>query len=308
MKKINLLLCGALLLGAGLFSSCTKDDTNDTTISFAGDTGFTAKDATVTAGGTFTVRWTIISSTKMGYMSILKDGSAYETWSMKEIPSASNTSYIAQETLVVPTTVGTYTYSFVVYDKDQVELARKSIVITVTAAVGNVTTLTTTLGSATRNTTDPSFYSIGTSQTYAYNATGAAANADFGYLYGDDNNTTNYATLFSPEWTSAQGLTQKITSPTHATKFAVSSVSAADFDAITTSDASIITAAASATSVFVNNLQVGGANAGKIIAFVSQSGRKGLIKVGAISSGSDATYPKASGTVALTIKVQTVAN
>jgi len=306
MKKINVLMLGVLVLFAGFFASCKKDAaTNDATISLAGDVGYTATDATVTGGGSFKIKWTATSSTDMGFITIAQDNVAYVGWNEKEIASGSKSTYIDEATIKVPASGGPYTYSIIIYGTgtNGTELARKDIVITIGTTTATVSILSTSLGSATWNTTDGSFYSIGTQLVYKYDATGAAANVDFGYMYGDAGGS-NLATIFSPEWASAQTLTQKITSPSKATKFVVTTLSASEFDAITETGNAIITSAVtSATAQYVNNLQVGGANAGKIIGFVLQNTKKGLIKFGTVTNGSNATYPQGSGTATFTIKV-----
>lgn len=142
MKKLTFYL---LLLAATavFFTSCNKDETNDAAISLAGDEGYTATDATVTAGATFKVKWTATcSTTNMAFVSITKDGTALAAWDKVEIPSASKSTYIAEATIEVPLNTGAYTYAIVIYDKDNVELASKSIVITVETAPIALTTVT----------------------------------------------------------------------------------------------------------------------------------------------------------------------
>jgi hypothetical protein len=272
MKKVNVLFLGVLVFFAGFLGSCTKDDTNDGAISLAGDTGYTAGDATVTAGGTFTVKWTATSTTDMKYVSITKDGDIIAAWNNIEIASSSSNTYINTATLTVPTTVGTYTFAIVIYDKSKVELARKSIVITVSAAAGQISTYASiNLGGSSSNY--GSYLDAETGSAYTLDQINASATVkssidiifDAGKLY----NTST-----------------AITSST-GTKFATSTITTAQFDA-STDDALF-----SALTASLDNITV---SAGTVVFFKTAGGKKGLIKVISLTS--------ASGTLTIAEKIQ----
>lgn len=300
MKKINLFILSIAVLAGGLFSSCTKEaDPEGPQIAFSNS----LTETTLAMGvSQWEVNATITSVAGLDQVKVFQVSAGGEDQLGEAITSFTDKNSFNLKVLVTNINVAT-TIKVSATDKNNVTNSKNFLIkITEAPALDKVTILTATLGSATRNLTDPSYYSIGTKTAYKYNATGASANVDFGYSYGDDNNTTNYATIFSPEWYTS---TQKITSPSNVTKFAITTLTVAEFDAITVSDDSkIVTAATGATLQFVNNLQVGASNDGKIIAFVTQSGKKGLIKVGTISKGTNVDFPYASGKVILNIKVQ----
>ena len=291
---MNRLLFGMLLVGSMLFVGCNKDTTNDTAISFAGDTGFTATDATVTAGGAFTVKWTATSSTNMGYFSILKDGSAYDVWSQKEIPNASKSTYIDQVTITVPLTTGTYTYAFVVFDNSKVELARKSIVITV-AAAGTINSYTDKIIGGSGNATIGSSFASADGTIYLLAAAKTnSSKIDFIYFYGD----VNLATLAAPSdvdvatvFTGTNGISTW--SVKNATKIQKVSI---DFTSITT-PAGIPDVSSTGASK-VNNLAIGDVLAFQTASTSSNANKKGLIKVTAITTGSND-----SGSITIQVKV-----
>ena len=280
MKKVNLLLFSVFVVLAGLVSSCTKDTTYDTCISFAGDTGYTAADATVTSGSTFKVKWTVTSSTNMAYFSILKDGSAYDVWSQKEIPSASKSTYIAEVTITAPLTAGTYTYDFVVYDKDKVELGRKSIVITVTAAVQLNSYTAKLLGA--QNNAAGSFFVSETGDVLLTSQLTTANRPKVDITYGINNSSS---TVMSASVRESLGF--PAFSNATETKYKASSL---DISAVTNADlVAIDFTSGAATSIVVAQSST--------YAFKNAAGKVGIFKVTVLVAGT-------SGSITIDVKVQ----
>ena len=109
---------------------------------------------------------------------------------------------------------------------------------------------------------------------------------------------TNQATIASPANSDAQSVFSGMSgwSTKNDTKFATTSITASDFDAIT-DDLGIVAAADGASATKANQL-----SAGDVVAFVTAStssnpGKKGLFKVVSIT-GTNA------GTMSITVKVQ----
>jgi hypothetical protein len=272
MKKINSLLIGVSILFAGFFTtSCNKDTTNDATIGLVAGTGYITESTSVTAGSTLKFKWTATSTPNMKYISIARDGVALsgDGWSMKEINSSYENAYNGEASLTAPLSGGPYVYSIIVYDKDQTELARVEVTITITAAAGPINTLDSrTFGSG----SNPSYYDVETNTVYNYtDASGTAVKPTIDFVYDSDK-----------VWG-----TSTLTSSTGAT-FAETSITTAQFDAAT-DDALFASISTSATSVT--------AAANKVIAFTLKSGKKGLMKITNFVSGTN-------GSITFVIKVQ----
>lgn len=280
MKKFNLLFLGALVLFAGFFSSCKKDETNDASISLAGDTGYTASDATVTAGDAFKVKWTATSTIDMSYISITKDDNAITGWDEKEIASASKSTYIGEATINVPLSGGPYTYAIVVFDKNKVELARKEIVITIAAAAAPLTSYTAKLLGGPSNSVGSLFVSA-TGTILKQTEVTATNGPTIDITYGVNSSTP---TIISASVRGSQGYTA-ITGATE-TKYIASSL---DFATVTSAQVAAIDFASAVTSIAVAQ--------GNTYAFKNAAGKIGLFKVTAIVAGN-------SGSCTIDVKVQ----
>jgi len=266
MKKLTLIAI-ALVAMAATFTSCKKDTTNDAAISLAGDTGYTATDATVAPGATFTVKWTATcTTTNMAFVSITKDGAAQIGWTDKEIASSSESTYVDQATLTAPLNVGAYVYAIVIEDKDKAELVSKSITITVSGPVVNLDTYTNLkMGGSDSNF--GSYLDAETGSVYTLTmlndpSQGAARKATVDMLFDISNlaNKDLAGTLF-PGGTG--------------TKFATSTLTAANFDALINDNSF------SSLTATLDNIEI---TVGDVVFFVTGGGKKGYIKVIAMTS------------------------
>jgi len=293
-------MLGVLILFAGFFASCSKDTTNDATISLAGDTGYTATDATVPANGTFTVKWTATSSVDMKYVSITKDDGILASWNYIEIASGSSNTYIDQATISVPASGGPYTYAIIIYDKDKNELTRKSLVITIgSTATLNSYSATLYNGLWYTDSGNGAFIDLETGTTYSQTSSSAIlsstdqAKVDLLYWYG----TSTTYTLASPNDATAQGAdgaaATKSWTVRNATKLKVVTITQT-WDNLTASDID------SYATSFGSDTKITGLSVGKIIAFQTVGGKNGLIRVDALNGTSGSKTDNAN----LSIKVE----
>lgn len=286
MKKINLLLLGVLVLFAGFFGSCKKDEDDENTFDFFGGSYIDA-DVTVAPGASLPFKFTASTTTKMSYIEIEMTGYGV-VWD-EEIPSASDESYTKEVTLTAPSNPGTYTYNFVIYDNDDNELISKSIVVTVSATANFSSYTGKLLYVPSAGKTSMTYFASSTGDTYSYNGIGTnSSKVDWGYYYG----TTAKHTFFA--LTDQPSLGYDITSWTkNATKF--KKLTGVNF-ANTTTSAAIETAVGTiGTSGVVDNLAVN-----DVIGFRTAAGKYGLILITAKSADSNA-----EGTnITFSVKVQ----
>lgn len=173
-------------------------------------------------------------------------------------------------------------------DKDDITNSA-SFTIHIPAAPAIQTWTGKTLG-AQSSSTGSFFASVDGTVMTLTQATSNQAKADFAYYYGD----VNLATLAAPDDASLNGGTGNFTwcqswTTKNQTRFTLTTLTTAEFDAAT---AATINALADPAESKVSSLAQG-----KVIAFKTASGKKGLIKVTSITTG-------ASGSITLDVKVQ----
>ncbi len=173
-------------------------------------------------------------------------------------------------------------------DKDN-QTASKNFTINHGGEVaGPINTWNETLGSYDSNTGS----SFATSNGEVYTWADATANSeliDFLYFYG----ATNEATLAAPDNSDAESVFTGLDGwdTQNATRFKETTLAASDFDDVD-DDAVIVAEAEGANLTKVNQLAQG-----DIIAFETEDGKKGLVKIGSIDTG-------AAGTMDISVKVQ----
>ena len=278
MKKISLLLTVVLIGFIGVFTSCDEAaDLLNPKLEFFGGT-YIDEDVTVEPGAAISFSWLATKGTNnLKTFSISRDGVTLDGYPNEDIE---NDNYTGQVTLEAPLNEGAYVYTFTVTDSKD-KTASVSFTITVEASGGPIMTWSKTLGSH-RSSTGSSFASTtGTVYSIADAKTNSAA-VDFMYFYG----ASNEATLAAPDdsdvptvFASADGPASWSTK--NATRFATTTLSAGDFDAIT-DDLAVVTAATGASATKVNMLETG-----DVVAFVTAAGKMGLVKVVSITAGDD---------------------
>jgi hypothetical protein len=266
MKQINLLLVSLLFVVSGAFMSCTKDSTDsDATIDLVSGTGYISSDATVAVDSVFKIKWTATSTTKMDYVSIIRDEYTPETgWDEKSITSSLECE--GETSITAPSEVGTYTYAIVVYDEDKNELGRIEFVITTTA---NITSYTAKLlNCPDQAKVKPIYIASTTGTTYSF-TTGSSNSGliDWGFYWGSTNKNTFFSLANQPSdlgytitnWTKNDTKLAKLTGVT--------------FADITTSK-QIAAACGTISTGIVTGLAVG-----DIIGFKTVKNKYGLIKI-----------------------------
>jgi hypothetical protein len=299
MKSLSRLLALLLLLGIAM-TACNKDEDETPTvvtpnINFVGGAGYTSDDASMTVGAQFKVginatpnassgsklsKFTVTRTFNNVPFTVLDSTlSSLSTFSIDMIAYANNA-------------VGSERWSFKITDKAG-EYKELSFNITTTASAGNINTYTAVLMGGQGNTTVGSYYAttdnIVMLQAQAVVNQGAI---DFVYFYGSQ----NLATLAAPDDPTVGGGSGNLTlcenwTTKNATRFVATSILPADFDAIT-DDAAIVAAAASANLSKANLLDVD-----DVIAFKTEAGKLGLIKVSQLVTGD-------TGTITITVKIQ----
>lgn len=291
MKKLFYLLAVTLLAGT-MFTSCSKDDDESASFSFAGDAGYISADATVSPGSDMKFRWTVTSPVSMSYIIITNDEGAPIKNTPWDLDNDQKSTYIDSVTITAPSNAGNYTYTFTVYDKDDKEIITKSIAITVSSGITEYASIV--FGDV-NNATIGSFCDADAGTIYLQAA--AKTNAtlvDLAYYYG----VTNNRTIAAPSNADAISVFNQGTSAlsTWSVKNATKFTAALTVDYTTIEDASDINAAITATPANddIKNLTVG-----SVFGFETVGGKLGIAKVIAADGSASG-----SGTLTLSIKIE----
>jgi hypothetical protein len=271
MKKLNFLLSLLVVFGmAFTFTSCEEEgDAVPPSISLTGGEGYITADATVAPGAELMFKVDVRKGdANLDMLTATSDGSPIASSPYEDID---NTADIVEITVDAPQAVGPKGYKFEVTDKDG-ETASVSVTVTVEEAGGAITTYTAKLMGAQNNTTYGSFLDAETGTVYMLaDARTHAADVDVFYYFGssneaalaalDDTDANEFSMISDASWTTR-----------NSTKFATTSIAAADFTAME-NDADFV----DATSSSVTNLSVG-----DVVAFKTVGGKMGLIHVASI--------------------------
>ncbi|MDP4282402.1 MAG: hypothetical protein Q8867_09685 [Bacteroidota bacterium] len=298
MKKLSWLLSGMIVAAFMLVTSCSKDDSTDTSdqkpsLTLQVGSSYTSANTTVTVKTPLLIGIRAMSnsssSSKLSELILTRTfngtTSTYDT-------VFSSTTYNVDFTLLANSQVGTENFVFTIKDKAG-QTNTLTLVITTTAIAGNINTYTMKILGAQNNTTGSSFAS---SNGTVYVLSDAKANStliDWLYYYG----ASDLATIAAPNDAHAAEIYNSTTSglqtwtKLNATKFKLITDNV-DFDAI--GDDSVIV---SQTASGVTATRVPTLSASKLIAFVTEGGKKGIMKVESID-GTNA------GTMTISVKVQ----
>jgi hypothetical protein len=308
MRKFQLLAGLLLITGLGLFTSCSKDSTEDLTpsINFIGGTDYVTGDKILDAGAEF--KFGINASANANSGKKLTNFKVVRTFN--NVPDQVldttfsvdnfNQSYITNAN----TEIGTERWTFTITDKDG-ESKELSFVITTKATAGDIHTYTTVLLAGQLNPNGGSFYStVNDSVMTEGIANLNQSKVDLIYYYG----TTKHNSIVAPASAQLSDIPEfsyilnssaaNHWTTTNQTKF--KDVTSADIDwSLVTNDALITANAVNMTDMFVNDLA-----ANKIIAFETAStsanpGKKGLFKVTSISGTTGADR-----TITIEVKIQ----
>ena len=304
MKKLSYLL-GLLLLAGMIFTSCSDDETTEPltpTLAFLGGEYEPGKDrvdsdVTLTVGEEFVFGISGSTRSDKDLKRLLIQRKFENVSTITILDSAFSASSFLRDymTFAYPT-VGTEDFICTVWDKND-KYTEISFTITTEPAAPDITTYEDKILGAQASPTGSSFASLdGT----VYTLPDAKANSDkvdFLYFYG----ATNLATLAAPDDTDAAEVFDDITNGLQTwdvlnpTKFKTTTLSSADFDAITSSS-QLVTAATLPTQP--NLSKANDLSVGDVLAFKTAGSYFGLIRVDAINGANNA------GTIEITVKVQ----
>jgi len=301
MKTRIFLFLSIMIAGMAFVSSCS-DDTVDPvdvkpTINFIGGAGYISAAATVPAG----------SAIKMGINAFANSTSSAKLVKLTITRVFNNTpvifldstinvsSYSLTFTSEARSEAGPESWYFKITDKDN-QTNEISLIITTESAAGPINTFSMKILGSYNSPTGSSFASIdGTVYTLA-NAKANSAKIDWLYYYGDGT-VGNQATIASPKDSLAQIVFNE--GPNNLESWSVHNNTL--FKKVTdpivwasiTDDEEIVAQTASG----VTNTYIPQLVSNDILAFITASGKKGLIKVESITG-------TAAGTMTISVKVQ----
>jgi hypothetical protein len=301
MKKYLLFFGAIVLFSATIFiSSCATDNTTadlPPTIEFVTGTGYISGDATLTVGSPFTIKVLAqANTTSTAKLETLKVSGisnnivVFDT--TYSIPSAGQSTYSAAVSFTAMPTTGVMRIEFKVTDKDG-QSATISLQITTESGTTPINTFTMKILGSYNSSTGSSFASIDGSVYTLAEAFTHQASVDFLYWWG----ASTSATIGAPDdpnanlvFTGANGLPNWTTK--NATRFVITTLTVAEFNAIT--DGNVLAdIAAGATTL----TRIGQLVSDNVLGFKTQSGKYGLIKVNSINEG-------AAGDITIDVKVQ----
>jgi hypothetical protein len=299
MRQIRYFLTAILFSGAAFMTSCSKsEDTTPVdqppTLNLTGGAGFTSSDVTVTVNAAIKVGITAFSNTasnaKLARFTITR---VYNNSPFTAYDTTLNTNaYNVNITSTAINVAGQEKWIFRVTDKNG-QFKETSFIITTVASSGPINTFSMKIMGAQGSSTGSSFASIDGTVYSLANAKTNAAKIDWLYFYG----ATNLATLASPADADAALV---FNDPTNGlatwavknnTKFK-KVTTAVDWNSITTDEIIVAQTASGVTETKINHLAVN-----DVLSFIAASGKKGMIRVEAISGTTD-------GTITISVKVQ----
>lgn len=288
-----------MMASVSIFTACSSDNSSPSDVSpnlnFIGGTGYVSDNVTLTAGSTFKVGLNAsANSTSGAKLTRLTVTRIFDNKPFTVLDTTfSLANFTVDVTMQANFQVGQEAFYFKVYDKDG-QSKEISFTVNTTPAVSNgpINTYSTKILGAQGNTTGSSFASVdGT----IYTLTEAMANsAKIDWLYF--NGSTNHATIAAPDDPAAASVYNGANGPgnwavKNPTRFK-KVTDAIDWAAITDDGVIKIQTETGVDQTKINNLAVG-----DYLAFITATGKKGLIKVESIS-GTDA------GTITISVKVQ----
>lgn len=282
MKKTIYLLGMLIMAGAMIFTSCTKEEEEEPVdltpgITFIGGAGYISADADLTPGSTFKVGINASQNSSSGKdietFTIVRTFNNVPT-TVYEEDNIGEATYSWEDDLVANAVAGEERWTFTITDKAGLT-KELSLIITTISPVTTYTNVT--MGSY----NDPTYGSFmaSTSGTVMLLA-GASADqgsVDFAFYLG----AVNKSTLGAPSNADVQAVfgLAGVWTVFNATLFEMSSLNAAEFDAIGSAYAF---PEFTGTADDINNLE-----AGDVVSFKTVNDKLGLVKVNAINGKGD---------------------
>ncbi|MGB9747897.1 MAG: hypothetical protein ACPLXM_13305 [Bacteroidales bacterium] len=285
MRNKNFLLVVAFTgMAAVTFTSCSKDTTGTgPVITFLNN----QTEVTLNPGQTsYTVAGTVTSDAglkEVKFFKVIGDNETQDGQAVTSFPDKNNYAFQHDVTGI------TQEMKLKVQATDKDDITNSSS-FTIKISLPAIQTWTGKTLGAQKSSTGSFFASVDGTVMTLNQATSNQAKADFAYYYGD----VNLATLAAPDDASLNGGAGNFTwcqswTTKNQTRFALTTLTTAEFDAAT---ATTINALADPAESKVTSLAQN-----KVIAFKTASGKKGLIKVASITTGT-------SGSITLDVKVQ----
>lgn len=303
MKKLNLVLLMFLgFVGMATISSCTPEENDDVkpSMTFSTDNDGITNNKSVVEGESLFFKISAVQNptTKKSLQSLTIKSITDNTAHIDTVITINAESYLGSFTFYAPPAPQVEKFTFTLTDKAG-ETSTKVITITATPAV-NPNPITShidiiMLGAQT-NGTYGSYLDANTGTVYKQiQSIPNSAAIDMIYFYGTNASLNNNATLASPKDATVNGGTGNLAmavgmNPQNDTKFAATTITAAQFDAMT-NDADFPATVTAGTKA--NNLA-----ADDVIAFKTADGKIGLIKIKAF------TGTAATGTMTVDVKIQ----
>lgn len=299
MKRIFLFLGAIMLVSVTMFTSCTEDTEPadlPPSISFVTGANYISDDATMTADTTFKVKIlaesNTTSNTKLASLKITRVFGLNSQDTTYNDPNGEST-FTAEITFTAVQVEGVERIEFKVTDKDG-QSATIDLQITTVLPAGDIDYWSQRILGSWNNLDIGSSFASVNGNVYKLNE--AFANQtiiDFMYWWGESTaatlgapNDPNAALVFN---TGNYALTNWTTK--NATKFKMTTMTGAQFDAVTDSGPCIENAAGA------EGTRAGALADDQVVGFVTVTGKHGLIKVNEITEGS-------SGSIKIDVKVE----
>jgi hypothetical protein len=301
MKNLIFLFLSIMIAGMSFMTSCSSDDTTEPqnvqpTINFIGGTGYISSNATVPAGSTI----------KMGVNAFANATSGAKLVRLLITRVFNNFPYIVLDSVInvssfslsvnseARSEIGQETWFFRITDKDN-QAKEINLTITTESTAGPINTFSMKILGSYASATGSSFASIdGTVYTLA-NAKANAAKIDWLYYFGAS--AANHATIASPNDSTAATVFNE--APNNLASWSVRNntlfkkvTESIDWNSITDDQIIVAQTASGVTNTYINQLAVN-----DMLAFITASGKKGMIKVESISGTT-------AGTITISVKVQ----
>ncbi len=301
MKKLLLFGLG-VVASLGSLTSCKKDVVvaSPTITFFNGVNQYDAKEADTA----YTFQADVVAEGEISSIKIFDvDANGNETQVSSITKFDSDTKHEVKYTVKLADVITFKKFKILVTDKKDMSISQSFLINAYKKPAGAIETYAAKLLGAQYSSTG-SFYATTTGTVYAANdAKTNASLIDLVYYYGG---STNNATIGSPKDTLIQVAHNKTTgfltwTKYNETMFKSTSISSADFDAIT--DDSKLTTMSNFADSHQNNLTVG-----KVFAFKTEQGKLGLVKITAINKNTGAGGTEQNqyqnGSVEIIVKVQ----
>ncbi|MCX6249178.1 MAG: hypothetical protein NTX61_00345 [Bacteroidetes bacterium] len=298
MKKLLFILSVMLIAGSAFFSSCSKSDTTPASqppsITFGAGTGYLTGDATINAGTGFRVNIVAFpnttSTSKLTKLTVTRVQNNNPTVAIDTTFSLTSLNIVI--TAHASATAGTEKWFYKITDAAD-QAAEVSLTITTVNSSGPINTFSMKILGAQHSTAGSSFASSNGNVYLLADAKTNQTLIDWVYYYG----ASDFASIAAPDDDNAMAVFNDVTnglqtwSIRNATRFNILS-DAITWDAIT-NDAVII----QQTATGVDGSRIVSLSVGNYLAFITSSGKKGLIKVESITDGAD-------GEISISVKVQ----